>query len=165
MRKLWMAGAGIALAALAGCGTVASSGSALPTAHVTTAVPATSAPAVKTPPAERPDGSYQGACNYTLSDNFSDANAGTATGDIEVTNTGNVGIEVKATITWPQQGYDPLSQTKTVKVPVGGSSDVQFRVPMTMNQVENLQNWQEGHGFKDGCTYSGKIVSTFGVPQ
>jgi hypothetical protein len=119
---------------------------------------ATTAPAA----APSPDGTFTGSCNYTLGDSPSTGTA-MATGDINVENTGNVGIVTKVTITWPQEGFSPLSLTKTVRVPYGGSLDVQFHRPLTGTQVDNLQNYQLGHAGDDGCTYNGSMVGTFGA--
>lgn len=111
-------------------------------------------------PTPSPDGTFQGACDYTLG---SDPVNGTAvaTGDVTVTNTGNIGTIDKVSISWPQQGYSPLTMTKTVRVPVGGENDVQFHMPLTSTQLDNLQNWQMGHT-SDGCKYNASIIGTFG---
>jgi len=31
--------------------------------------------------------------------------------------------------------------------------------------LDNLQNWQGGRNYSDGCTYKGTIVSQYGSPQ
>jgi hypothetical protein len=122
------------------------------------------APAHPQAAAPSPDGTYQGACNYTLGN---DPVGGTAvaTGDVQVMNTGNIGTIVKVSISWPQQGYSPLSMTKTVQVPSGQTNDVQFHRPLSQDQLSNLQNWQTGHGFSDGCTYDATITGTYGTVQ
>lgn len=154
---------------------VGSSGHSSPTAGGTStsaAVAATSSPAATSaattpPPAPSPtptpspNGTYNGACNYTLGNDPVNGTA-VATGDIQLTNTGNIGTVTRVTITWPQQGYAPLSETKTVRIPVGGSDDVQFNRPLTETQLSNLQNWQTGHGYQDGCTYAASITDTYG---
>lgn len=115
-------------------------------------------------PTASPDGTYQGACDYTLGDNpAGDPGTAVATGDIDTTNTGNIGETIKLTLTWPQQGFSPLSVTKTVKLAAGQESDVQFNHPLTSTEVDNLQSWQLGHAGDSGCTYNGTIVSTFGA--
>lgn len=156
--------------ALAGAALVAgcqSSSSSTATTQVHTSHPSMAASAsvpADTPQAVTPStsGTYEGACAYTLGDNPSGGTA-VATGDIDVTNTGNIGEVIKLKITWPQQGYSPLADTKTVRLAKGQEQDVQFNHPLTGGQLDNLQNWQTGHGFKDGCTYNGTIVSTFGA--
>ncbi|SRR5258708_3807668 len=126
------------------------------------ATPATSAPAAPVsaaPPVTNPKGKYNGSCNYNLGNNGSTY---TATGDIQMHNTGNVGIVVRMKITWPQQGYAPLAMTRTVKLATGQSRDVQFHRPLSYTQISNLQAWQNGHNYADGCTYHAKITDTFG---
>ncbi len=125
---------------------------------------ATSAPPAPTPVTPSPNGTYQGACNYTLGNNPVGGTA-VATGDVQVSNTGNIGTIVKVKITWPQQGYAPLAMTKKIRLAAGASQDVQFHMPLTNDQINNLQNWQTGHNYQDGCTYKSTIMSTFGQPQ
>lgn len=130
--------------------------------HSATAAPTSAAPSPSATPS--PNGTYQGACSYTLGSDPANGSA-VATGDVQVTNTGNIGTVDHVTITWPQQGYSPLSQTKTIRLAAGGSDDVQFHMPLSYDQLSNLQNWQTGHNYSDGCTYKAAMVSTFGVPQ
>jgi hypothetical protein len=111
-------------------------------------------------PVASPNGTYQGACDYTLGNDPVDGTA-VATGDIETTNTGNIGEVIQLTLTWPQQGYSPLTQTKSVSLKPGAEQDVQFNMPLTETQISNLQNWQSGHD-GTGCTYAGNLTSTFG---
>lgn len=114
--------------------------------------------------APSPNGTYQGSCAYTLGNNPAGGTA-VATGDVQVTNTGNIGTVVRVKITWPQQGYAPLAMTKRIRLAAGGSQDVQFHRPLTYDQISNLQNWQTGHNYQDGCTYKATIMSTFGQAQ
>lgn len=111
-----------------------------------------------------PNGTYQGACDYTLGDNPVGGTA-VATGDVSVTNTGNIGTLVRVKITWPQQGYPSLAMTKKIRLNAGANQDVQFHMPLTYDQISNLQNWQTGHNYQDGCTYKATIMHTFGQPQ
>jgi hypothetical protein len=125
--------------------------------------PASSQPAPTQPAAvvPSPDGTFQGSCNYDLGSDPAGGTA-TATGDIDATNTGNIGIVVRLTITWPQEGFSPLKMTRTIRLPKGGEQDVQFHRPLSYDQISRLQDYQTGHGFKDGCTYKGEMTSTFG---
>lgn len=153
--------AAVAVSGLAACGSLAQqhqassgSGGAVPAVQPTTpaAVPS-------------PDAKYVGACDYTLGNDPVNGTA-VATGDIEVTNDGNIGVAVTATITWPQQGYNPLTQSKTgVQVAAGQMVDVQFNMPLTQDQLSNLQDWQTGHMGESGCTYAVSMTSTFGSTQ
>ena len=43
--------------------------------------------------------------------------------------------------------------------PVGGTAVA------TGDILDNLQNWQGGRNYSDGCTYKGTIVSQYGSPQ
>ena len=124
------------------------------------ASPAQSATPVAAVPS--PDGTFTGACDYTLGNDPAGGTA-VATGDITAANTGNIGMTVRLTITWPQQGYSPLRESKTVRVPAGGSQDVQFNMPLTYDQLSNLQNWQLGHAGDTGCTYNGTMTGTYGT--
>ena len=130
----------------------------------TTASPSTSSPEVAAA-SPQPDGTFQGACDYTLGDSPSTGTAD-AIGDIDATNTGNVGIVVKLTITWPQEGYSPIKQVKTVRIGYGGEKDVQFHRPLTGTELDRLQSYQLGHGGSgDGCTYHGEMTGTFGAAR
>src|SRR5258707_11467261 len=84
----------------------------------------TTAPVSAAPPVTDPKGSFNGSCNYNLGNNGSTY---TATGDIQMHNTGNVGIVVRMKITWPQQGYAPLAMTRTVKLATGQRRGSQSR--------------------------------------
>lgn len=113
------------------------------------------------PAAPKPDGTYSGSCDYTLG---SDPVGGTAVavGEIDVKNTGNVGTKLRVKLTWPQEGYAPLSEVKHVKLGRGANKAVRFHLPLTSTQLDNLQNYQSGHDFNDGCTYHSTITGTFG---
>lgn len=115
------------------------------------------------PPAPSPDGTYVGACDYTLNSNWNGYGpAATATGDMEVHNTGNIGTVDRLRITWPQQGYNPLVMHRTIRLAAGASRDIQFHMPLSENQISNLQNWQSGHSYASGCTYRATMIATFG---
>lgn len=150
--------------AIAACGTAGATQTRTDAATSPPA-PANSTSAHTPPPAARSAGKYVGSCDYTLNDNFNSSIVAWATGDIEVTNTGNVGIVVTLKITWPQQGFPSLASHKTVRLAYGGRRDIQFHLPLNQNQISNLQNWQQGHNDSTGCTYKATIVSSFGTPQ
>lgn len=40
-----------------------------------------------------------------------------------------------------------------------------LHTPLTYDQISNLQNWQTGHNYQNGCTYKATIMSTFGRAQ
>lgn len=132
-----------------GATTVASTSSAAPS------------PTVSFPPTPDINGTYQGACDYTLGNDPVNGTA-VATGDVDVTNTGNITTTYQVTITRPQQGYAPLTMTKSVTIDAGTDNDVQFHMPLTWGQISNLQNWQGGHIGQDGCTYNATATGTSG---
>jgi hypothetical protein len=128
-------------------------------------VPSPAAAAPAPAPTASPAGTGSGSCDYTLGDNPAGSpGTAVATGEIDLTNTGNVGITVKATVAWPQEGYAPLTLTKTARVPFGASGQpVSFALPLTYDQITNLQNWEEGHSFPaNDCTYTEDITGTYG---
>jgi hypothetical protein len=86
-----------------------------------------------------------------------------ATGEVDVWTTGNISTRVNVQITWPQLGYSPLGMSRVVHIAAGDERAVEFHMPLTENQLTNLQNWQLGNGDADGCTYKATIVSTYGT--
>lgn len=138
---------------------------AVTAAHASSApAPTTAAPTTAPPPTAAPDGTYRGSCDYTLG---SDPVGGTARaiGEVDLTNTGNVGTVVVVRITWPQEGYGPLVMTRTVRTAPGERKAVRFHRPLSQNQIDLLQSWQDAHNFRDGCTYKASIVKTWGSVQ
>jgi hypothetical protein len=111
-----------------------------------------------------PDGTYTGTCDYELSTDFDnyETHAADLNGEVDVENTGNVGIVIKVAIAWPQLGHAPIAMHKTVKVPYGKTVTARFTQPIGQSEIDRLQSWQEGHDFKDGCTYHGTVLDTFG---
>ena len=110
-------------------------------------------------------GSYQGSCDYLLANGIYDQNY--LIGEIDLTNTGNVGIVVRTRITWPQEGTNPVTARKTAHLPYGARKVVRFKVPVgSIDQgataIDLMQSWQERHNFADGCTYHVKVTSTYG---
>lgn len=96
------------------------------------------------------------------SNNFSSNIAGTLTGEIDVNNTGNIGTVDKVKITWPQEGYGPIVMRRTVRVAAGASQAVSFHKNASQTVISNLQAWQTGHNYNDGCTYKVTMVNEFG---
>lgn len=161
MIKMIISGAVLALAAAttaAGCG----GHPAVPRQH-TPSNPASnpaSSPAV--PPAAAapsPDGTYQGSCDYAL--NAPDA-PDQLVGEVDETNTGNIGLVMNVSISWPQEGYPPVTATRTVRVGYGATQAVRFHLQASQNVIDLLQSWQSGHDLQDGCTYSSDVTGTYG---
>ena len=134
------------------------------TAQATTTQATTQAAPAAPAPAPSPDGTYTGSCDYTLGSDPVDGTA-VAVGEIDVTNTGNIGTDLRVTISWPQEGYDPITAVRHIRLPAGASRAVRFHVPLSGTQLDNLQNWQEGHGFADGCGYHSVITGTYGAAR
>jgi len=135
-----------------------------PAASPVTSLPP-SAPAAAPAPAPSPDGNYTGSGDYTLSPTVYGNNY--LVGEVDLTNTGNIGTVIRVKFTWPQEGYPPIKAVKTVRVPYGASKTVRFHVSAgnvsNSNVIDLLQSWQEGHNFKDGFTYKATIIDTFGA--
>lgn len=151
--------AGVLLAvagiAAAGC---ASPPSTSPVGHTSaTHQPATPAG----PPNADPSGTATGSCDYTLG--YPGLNH--LVGEVDERNTGNVGIRVRVTITWPQEGTRPVRVHRTVKVAKGAMVVARFRKAVDGTVIDQLQSWQERHSNSDGCTYKSVMVSTFGQPS
>jgi hypothetical protein len=45
--------------------------------------------------------------------------------------------------------------TKKISLTAGAGQDVQFHMPLTYDQITNLQNWQTGHNYQDGLHVQG----------
>ena len=123
---------------------------------------APSSPPPAAAPAPNPQGTYSGSCNYLLGSSPATGTA-VAVGEIDLTNTGNIGEVTKARITWPQEGFAPLRETRTVHVAAGTTKRVSFSMPLSSNQISALQAWQTGHNYADGCTYRATITGTYGT--
>jgi len=167
IRNILLSIAGVFIAfgiLLAGLGALAGSPSHSTGTAVGSSSPAPAATTTPPPASPDPKGTDTGSCDYQLG---SDPVGGTAkaVGEIDVTNTGNVGIVVRTVITWPQEGFAPLLMHKRARVPVGGTVPVSFNRPLSYDQITALQSWQTGHNFADGCTYKVTIIDTYGPVQ
>lgn len=156
---LWVFILALAGAMFAGCGVGVAMGGSTETEPAAVAepadAPATEAPDKPKPATPDPKADYTGNCDYTLAPYE-------VVGDIDIENTGNIGIKVKTTIKWPQLGHDPLTMKKTVKVAAGKDKTVRFNRAVSTTEIDRLQSWQQGNGYADGCKYNAKIVDTFG---
>ena len=165
---------GVAVLAVAGGVGAASSGgkkqaATIATTHTqpsTSAVAAleTSSEAPPPPATPNPDGTVTGTCAYELSsdlDNY-ETHAADLNAEVDAENTGNVGIVLTVTVTYPHLAHPSIVMTKKVKVPYGQTVTVPFTRPVTQSQVSRLQDWQSGHDFDDGCKYKGSITDTYG---
>jgi hypothetical protein len=75
--------------------------------------------------------------------------------DSFITNTGSVPARVRVTATWRQAGTKPITQTKTVSVPVGATDQqVSFSVHATPAQIDRIQSLDTDNQ----CTVTEKII-------
>lgn len=167
-RALLGAGAGLAglvvglLIGLAAGGTTggnAKPASSLPTVSETATPPApTNTPA----PVPSPNATGQGTCDVSLASGINGTNY--LVSEVDVTNTGNVGVVIRVRVSWPQVGFAPIVRQKTVQVPFGQTVHANLSVPADPNGpdiVGNFQNYQLSHN-GDPCSYDLTVVSTFG---
>lgn len=142
--------------------TVAASTAVAPVA----AAPSAPETTTEAPPPATPDpaGTVTGTCAYELSSDLDDYETHAADLDAEVDaeNTGNVGIVLTVTVTYPQLAHPAIVMSKKVKVPYGQTVTVPFTRSIDESQITRLQDWQTGHDFDDGCTYKGSITDTYG---
>jgi hypothetical protein len=111
------------------------------------------------PASGQPSGKITGSCDYELGSG--DGSDYSFTAEVEVENTGDVGIVTVATVSWPQFGRAPVKAKKKVRTSAGRTVTVRFDRHATMTQLSALQSWQERHDYDDGCKYHASIVDTF----
>jgi hypothetical protein len=109
-----------------------------------------------------PYGRVRGTCSHASVSNPSQTHAADLVGHADVKNTGNIGITVTVTMTWPQLGQRPIAVTKQgVKVDYGKTVSVSFNRAVNQQQLTNFKNWQDKQN-EDGCTYTGTMTNTYG---
>lgn len=157
MRTVAITAAALAALTLAGC--------KVPDDSKTGAAQPPDAASSSGPANNRPDATAKltGTCDYSLSDTMDGRD--TFTAEVHVKNTGNIGIKIRVTASWPQFGFGPLKSNKTVTVPYRKTVTIRFQHPASSEQTLRLQSWQEHHDMKDGCDYKGKILETSGQPH
>lgn len=126
-------------------------------------VPSSSAPPPA--PAPSPAGTISGSCDVSLSDSLYGQNYLTA--QVQAQNTGNIGTVVRIRVSWPLQGFAPITKTKTVRLHPGSSSQAEFHMPVTSDQVSNFQDAQmaalnNSDNAGAPCHYHAEIIRTFG---
>jgi hypothetical protein len=150
----------IAIAAAAGGGKTTPAAQFTPARTISAPAATTTAPAAPAVPS--PAGKATGSCDYSLADTVTGTDYLTA--EVDLDNTGNVGTVVKVTVSWPQEGFEPITATKTARVPYGASGQpVRFHVAASTDVISRLQSWQERHDTGDPCQYSNTITATFGA--
>jgi hypothetical protein len=154
-------GAVVAIGATVGKGNQPrQAGAAPPQATTAPAVSATTAPPA---PAPNPKGTITGSCDVSLSDSIYGQNYLTAS--VTANNTGNIGTIVRIKVAWPLQGFPAITKVKRVHTAAGSTKQVQFRAPVTQQQVSQFQDMQLAANGGDPCHYSADIIGTFGSPQ
>ncbi|HEY3088298.1 MAG TPA: hypothetical protein VGJ59_09565 [Jatrophihabitantaceae bacterium] len=109
-----------------------------------------------------PYGRVSGTCSHASVPDASQGHAADLVGHADVKNTGNIGITVTVTMTWPQLGQRPIAATKQgVKVDYGQTVSVSFNRAVNQQQLTNFKNWQDKQN-EDGCTYTGTMTNTYG---
>ncbi len=131
-------------------------------AAVSTTAPAasTTSSAPAPAPVPSPSGNITGSCDVSLSDSIYGQNYLTAS--VTATNTGNIGTIVRIKVAWPLQGFAPITKVKRAHTAAGSTNQVQFRAPVTVQQVSQFQDMQLAAS-GDPCHYHADIAGTFGT--
>lgn len=130
--------------------TAASSSS--PTASVTESTPVD--------PSPNPDGTFNSSCDILLA---SDINSPSYfIGAAKMRNTGNVGIVVRVKAVWDQTSTSNVTSTKIVHMPVGSHHTTKFRVPATLDQIDELQSSPD-YDTDGGCKVHVSILDSYGA--
>jgi hypothetical protein len=137
-----------------------SPGSAAGTPAKVTTAPSSSAP--PPPPTPNPAGTITGSCDVSLSSSLYGQNYLTA--EVNADNTGNIGTTVRVHVSWPLQGFAPITQTRTVRVAAGATSQVEFHAAVSQDQVSEFQDEQLAASGSDPCHYGGTMTGTWGQP-
>jgi hypothetical protein len=140
-----------------------------PPAGPTPASSAPATPAAAPAPEPSPSGTADTSCDDDLGGS-SIYDPVYLTGEVDVTNTGNIGIIVRVRMAWHQEAYpDVTVPAKTVRVKVGRTRPVRFRFYVgtfagSTSALDLWQSWQDSH---DGqpCHARTRITGTFGQPQ
>lgn len=158
MRTVAITAAALAALTLAGCKVPDDSkgSAAQPPDAASSSGPANNSPDAKA--------KLTGTCDYDLGTSAMGTDY-TISAEVEVKNTGNIGIKAQVTARWPQFGHAPISASKTVTVGYKKTVTVRFARHATQVQIDRLQSFQLRHSDDDGCSYKGKIIETSGQPH
>jgi hypothetical protein len=135
-------------------------GKAAGTAATVTTAPSSSAP--PPPPTPNPAGTITGSCDVSLATSLYGQDYLTA--QVNADNTGNIGTMVRVRVSWPLQGFSPITRARTVRVAAGATSQVEFHAAVSQDQVSEFQDEQLAANGSDPCHYSGTITGTWGQP-
>jgi hypothetical protein len=158
---------------LVGCGTTPAGPAAKisattspPAAATSTAPPSVvvTESVAPSPAAPDPHAELDGSCDYELSTNINDyeRHAGDLAAEVSVTNTGNIGVVITVTISWPQYGRKPILGSRSVRVAVEQTVTVQFTRVATSPEISRLQSAMEHDDYELNCDYDGRITDMFG---
>ena len=133
------------------------SGPSAPGGGSTAEPPGTTEPAVS----PEPDGKFTHSCDMLLNSDFNSSVTGWLVADAELTNTGNIGINVNVKAVWKQAGSGPIIKLKHVRLGYGHHRAIHFKVPIGTGQVDA---YQSAPGYFDGrgCSVAATIISNFG---
>jgi hypothetical protein len=166
MKRIVITAAAFGVLAIAGCTSTTTAAKTSAVAPATPSSTASATPAATPAPVPSPDGTYTGSCDYILAG--STAANSYLVGEVDLTNTGNIGTVNRVRMTWPQEGSPPVAAHHTVRVAAGASKVVRFHVSAGSIDagspvIDQLQSWQSGHGDRNGCTDKVTIIRTYGA--
>jgi hypothetical protein len=101
-------------------------------------------------PVAHPKGKYGSDCSIQVRIGHESVTVRTIAREVadQINNKGNVGLVMEVTAKWLQAGSAPITQTKTVRVPVGGNKTVRFSYLADENEIDLIQ--AVGYGPQDG---------------
>lgn len=138
-------------AALAGCASVAH-----PVGHAHAASTPSLPPVTQTYSFNPAQVTGSGSCDVSLASDLYGQDYLTAT--VTLTNANTLAGTATVTVSWPLQGFSPLTKSKTVSIAAnGGTADVELHVAANQSQVSEFQDEQlSAAGQTPGgpCSYS-----------
>jgi len=162
------------LGAITVAGALIGAGAAAPASGHHAAPAASSAPAAAPspswtpssppPPDPQPDGTYEYSCDQDLgADIYSPTYL---TGEVDLNNTGNVGLIDRVTFRWHQEAYPDIVMRKTVRLKAGHARVVRFRYyagtfDTATAPLDRNTSWEDSHAGQ-GCHARVTYTSTFG---
>lgn len=95
------------------------------------------------------------SCDYLLQPHYR------FVGQPEITNTGNIDVKVKVDVTWKQVGAKAITRTQYQRINVGETNTVDFDVPASNSQIDQIQAYEGA----DNCKVVATTVDIFGVAR
>ena len=111
-----------------------------------------------------PQDKYGSGCSFRVRSGHDSVAVRTFAGEVaeQINNKGNVGLVMEVTAKWLQAGSAPITQTKTVRVPVGGNRALRFTYLADESEIDLIQS--VGYGPHD-CRMKVADIDTFEEPQ